>query len=103
MFKNDTILITDLENIIRVYNKNKHFINNKLNLKILSIIKDNNFRNASFINKSLFDSNKKYFFDIISLQINDKKVGSIILIHDSSENLDDNFRDFLFYLLKDVN
>ena len=44
LFKNDTILITNLENIIKVYNRNKHFINYELDLEILEKVKSANFK-----------------------------------------------------------
>lgn len=103
LFKNDTILITNLENIIKVYNRNKHFINYELDLEILEKVKSANFKSDSFSNKKLFSNNKDYFFDMIALESDNKKVGSIILIHDNEQNLDENFRTFLFHLLKNIN
>lgn len=102
-YSSDTIILTDLIGITSVYGKNKKFRLEVLNDKIINIINDSNFEMASFKDEKLFKNENLYFFDIISLESLNSKIGSIIIVHQDKNNLDDKFKSFLFNFFSTLN
>lgn len=102
IFADDTIIITDLNSIIEVYGKNK-FSSCSIDKKIIEMINRDNFKWTSLKNEKLFENNNLYFFDIISLEIDNSKLGSIIFVHENEENLNNKFNLFIFELFKNFN
>ena len=67
------------------------------------MINRDNFKWTSLKNEKLFENNNLYFFDIISLEIDNSKLGSIIFVHENEKNLNDKFNLFIFELFKNFN
>lgn len=67
------------------------------------MINRDNFKWTSLKNEKLFENNNLYFFDIISLEIDNSKLGSIIFVHENEENLNNKFNLFIFELFKNFN
>lgn len=98
----DTFIITDLKQIIRVYGKNKEaFFDRKLDNNILAMINDKKFKYFTFNKTKICSSVKEKNFDIFSLDKHDKRLGTLIIVH---ENIRKNLKGdaFIYDLLKGI-
>lgn len=103
-YPEDTIIITNLSNIITAYGKaSEDYLYRDLDNNIKTMINDESFEKIGFNKIKVCNIYEEKCCDVFALNNNNCKIGSLIIVHeDSDKNLDSNNSKLVYELLNKI-